>query len=81
MTFEVTVTADKCIKNQTFHIGPLGFGEKLKVTVSTRCECECDDTNKPHSHCGNNGVVVCGGCRYQLIIYSFLFSYYKKSTF
>ncbi|KAA0715491.1 Integrin beta-2 [Triplophysa tibetana] len=63
VVFDVTVTAEKCIKNQTFNIGPLGFGEKLKVTVSTRCECECDDTNKPHSHCENNGVVVCGGCR------------------
>ncbi|XP_056611668.1 integrin beta-2-like isoform X1 [Triplophysa dalaica] len=63
VAFDVTVTAEKCIKNQTFNIGPLGFGEKLKVTVSTRCECECDDTNKPHPHCGGSGVVVCGGCR------------------
>lgn len=62
VAFEVTVTAERCIKNQTFHIGPLGFSEKLKVSISTRCDCECDDTNEPHSHCGNNGVVVCGGC-------------------
>ncbi|XP_051566065.1 integrin beta-2-like [Myxocyprinus asiaticus] len=63
VTFRVTVTAEKCIKPQSFLIGPLGFSEKLKVNVSTRCECECDDTNAPHPHCGGNGKVVCGGCR------------------
>ncbi|XP_026127046.1 integrin beta-2-like [Carassius auratus] len=61
--FEVTVTVDKCITSQSFHIGPLGFSEKLKVNVQTRCECECDDLDKPHPHCGGNGKVVCGSCR------------------
>ncbi|XP_052004080.1 integrin beta-2 [Xyrauchen texanus] len=63
VTFKVTVTAEKCIKPQSFLIGPLGFSEKLKVNVATRCECECDDTNENHPHCGGNGKVVCGGCR------------------
>ncbi|KAK9969063.1 hypothetical protein ABG768_027273 [Culter alburnus] len=63
VTFNVTVTAEKCINSQSFLIGPLGFSEKLKVTVQTRCECECDDSKHPHPHCGNHGTVVCGSCR------------------
>lgn len=61
--FRVTVTVEKCIESQSFLIGPLGFNEKLKVNVATRCECECDDKKELHPHCGGNGKVVCGGCR------------------
>nr|XP_055070808.1 integrin beta-2 [Misgurnus anguillicaudatus]XP_055070809.1 integrin beta-2 [Misgurnus anguillicaudatus]XP_055070810.1 integrin beta-2 [Misgurnus anguillicaudatus] len=63
VSFDVTVTADQCIKNQIFFIGPLGFSEKLRVTVSTRCNCECDDKSENDPHCGNHGKVVCGSCK------------------
>ncbi|XP_059418463.1 integrin beta-2 [Carassius carassius] len=60
--FDVTVTVKKCITSHSFQIGPLGFSEKLKVNIQTRCDCECDDINQPHPHCNGHGKVVCGGC-------------------
>ncbi|XP_043105025.1 integrin beta-2 [Puntigrus tetrazona] len=62
VTFDVTVTVDKCIESQSFLIGPLGFSEKLKVNVQTRCKCECDDSSEPQSHCKFHGRIICGSC-------------------
>ncbi|XP_036396613.1 integrin beta-2-like [Megalops cyprinoides] len=63
VTFTVTVTAQKCINEASFLIGPLSFREKMKVTVATHCQCSCDDsadTNSPH--CSGKGKVTCGIC-------------------
>ncbi|XP_035249397.1 integrin beta-2 [Anguilla anguilla] len=61
VTFSVTVTADKCIAEKSFLIGPLGFRERMKVTVKTHCQCECRDPPNP-GHCSGKGQVVCGKC-------------------
>ncbi|TRY99864.1 hypothetical protein DNTS_016960, partial [Danionella cerebrum] len=60
--FQVTVKAERCISSQNFLIGPLGFNEKLKVNIETRCECNCKDPDGLHHHCGGHGRIVCGGC-------------------
>ncbi|XP_048874738.1 integrin beta-2-like [Brienomyrus brachyistius] len=60
--FSVTVTAHKCLTEQSFLIGPLGFREKLRVNLTTRCECECDD-RKNSDDCNSQGQVSCGTCR------------------
>ncbi|TSK92916.1 Villin-1 [Bagarius yarrelli] len=61
--FNVTVKASKCLKNQFLNIGPLGFNEKLRVWIKTKCECECNDQPRVHKYCNNNGKTVCGTCR------------------
>ncbi|XP_067300549.1 integrin beta-2 [Pseudorasbora parva] len=63
VSFNVIVTAKRCIQNQSFFLGPLGFNEKVKVNIRTRCECDCDDKKQPHPHCEFHGTVVCGSCR------------------
>ncbi|MCI4378656.1 hypothetical protein PGIGA_G00218320 [Pangasianodon gigas] len=60
--FRVTVKAAKCLNKENFNIGPLGFNEKLKVSVKTRCECECDNQQGVHKYCNRQGTVVCGTC-------------------
>uniref|UniRef100_A0A3B3SYU2 Integrin beta n=1 Tax=Paramormyrops kingsleyae TaxID=1676925 RepID=A0A3B3SYU2_9TELE len=61
--FNVTVTAHKCLNEQSFLIGPLGFREKIRVNLTTRCECECDDRkDSNHQHCNSQGQVSCGTC-------------------
>ncbi|MCJ8732784.1 hypothetical protein PDJAM_G00215060 [Pangasius djambal] len=62
VTFSVTVKAAKCLNKESFNIGPLGFNEKLKVSVKTRCECECDNQQGVHKYCNKQGTVVCGTC-------------------
>lgn len=65
VNFSVTVKAAKCLQEKvTFNIGPLGFNEKLKVLVKTRCECECDNHPGVHQYCNNEGKINCGTCRY-----------------
>uniref|UniRef100_A0AAY4CHJ3 Integrin beta n=1 Tax=Denticeps clupeoides TaxID=299321 RepID=A0AAY4CHJ3_9TELE len=63
VTFYVQVTAKECIKPVSFNVGPRGFTEKMRVTVTTRCECECDDPPmKDNPHCNGKGQVKCGTC-------------------
>ncbi|KAL2081534.1 hypothetical protein ACEWY4_023387 [Coilia grayii] len=63
VTFNIIVTAKKCMENKSFSVSPRGINEKLMVTISTRCECECDDPNKKnHPHCNGQGEVRCGTC-------------------
>lgn len=65
MIFNVIAKAGKCLdKPVTFNIGPLGFIEKLKVEVHTRCECECDNPRGVHAYCNRQGTIDCGTCRY-----------------
>ncbi|XP_075886634.1 integrin beta-2 [Nelusetta ayraudi] len=61
--FDVSVTADSCIKNTSFTIRALGIKDTLTVTLSSNCECECKDTDSSaHSHCNFQGRVNCGTC-------------------
>ncbi|XP_061082478.1 integrin beta-2 [Conger conger] len=61
VTFQVTVTADQCIGEKSFLIGPLGFTERMKVVVKTHCQCDCqDDPNR--TYCSGKGQVTCGIC-------------------
>ncbi|XP_060786249.1 integrin beta-2 [Neoarius graeffei] len=62
VVFTVTVKAAKCLKAKSFNIGPLGFNEKLKVLVKTRCECECDNHLGVHEFCNGHGTINCGIC-------------------
>ncbi|KAL4660205.1 integrin beta-2-like isoform X1 [Arapaima gigas] len=63
VVFNVIVTAEKCMESKVFHIGPLGFREKTKVTMTTRCQCECDDVvSKNKKQCSGQGNVICGTC-------------------
>lgn len=64
VTFDVTVKVATCSKtSKSFTIGPLGFTERLNVTVNTRCTCECDEPKDNHEHCNNQGKIHCGTCR------------------
>ncbi|XP_035379481.1 integrin beta-2 isoform X2 [Electrophorus electricus] len=65
VTFNITVKAESCIDTKSFNIGPMGFRERLKVNVKTRCKCECDNRMSLHEHCNNRGSVICGTCRCQ----------------
>lgn len=60
----MSVKAAKCLEKATFNISLLGFNEKLKVVVKSRCECECDNKDITHEYCNNQGKVDCGMCRY-----------------
>ncbi|XP_041056386.1 integrin beta-2 isoform X3 [Carcharodon carcharias] len=63
ISFTITVTAEKCLtKTESFEIRPLGFTEKLEVSVQMRCGCKCDDKPDLSSHCNNKGTVKCGVC-------------------
>lgn len=62
VTFSVTVKAAKCLDKAYFQIGPLGFSEKLKVNIKTRCECECDNQPGVQLYCNQHGTIVCGTC-------------------
>ncbi|KAE8299798.1 Integrin beta-2 Cell surface adhesion glycoproteins [Larimichthys crocea] len=62
--FDVTVTADSCMKDQSFIIRPLGIKDTLTVTLNTKCECQCEDSSgsSSHPHCNGKGKVTCGIC-------------------
>uniref|UniRef100_A0A8D0GQD8 Integrin beta n=1 Tax=Sphenodon punctatus TaxID=8508 RepID=A0A8D0GQD8_SPHPU len=62
ISFQVKVTATKCIENQTFTIRPLGFTDQLIVRVSSRCNCDCDE-QKDLTDCSGKGEIVCGICK------------------
>ncbi|XP_062907767.1 integrin beta-2-like [Mobula hypostoma] len=61
--FSVTITAEKCLsKTESFEIKPLGFTEKLEISLTTECDCKCDDQPEVSKHCNNTGHVKCGVC-------------------
>ncbi|KAM4731952.1 integrin beta-2 isoform 1-T3 [Anableps anableps] len=63
ISFEITVTVDKCMEEKSFIISPLGIKDKLTVTISTNCECQCNDPEgSNHPHCNNTGSITCGIC-------------------
>ncbi|KAG9349430.1 hypothetical protein JZ751_027873 [Albula glossodonta] len=61
VTFSVTVTADTCMTEKSFLVGPLGFRERMKVTVTTHCGCDCNDAHDT-AHCSGKGKLTCGIC-------------------
>lgn len=63
ISFEVTVTVDECMEENSFTISPLGIKDQLIVTISTNCECQCKAENSSHPHCSSRGDIVCGICR------------------
>ncbi|XP_060087487.1 integrin beta-2 [Heteronotia binoei] len=63
VTFQVKVTATKCVDNQVLVIRPLGFTDSLTVNISSRCNCECDEEISDTSVCSGHGKVDCGICR------------------
>ncbi|XP_077472896.1 integrin beta-2 [Stigmatopora argus] len=61
--FDITITADSCIENQTFSITPLGIKDTLTVTLSTICECQCKDPReRGQQYCNDKGRINCGIC-------------------
>ncbi|XP_077436550.1 integrin beta-2 isoform X4 [Vanacampus margaritifer] len=63
ISFDVTVTADSCIKNKTFSIRPLGIKDTLTVTLTTNCECQCKDPSESsQQYCNGKGRISCGIC-------------------
>ncbi|XP_056146129.1 integrin beta-2 [Lampris incognitus] len=63
IAFNVTVTAEECMKDMSFIIRPLGIKDTLSVTLSTNCECECNDPPiENHPYCNGKGRVSCGMC-------------------
>ncbi|XP_048455430.1 integrin beta-2-like [Rhincodon typus] len=63
ISFTITVTAHKCLTNkQSFEIRPLGFTEKLEISLQMRCNCKCDDKPDLSVYCNNKGQIKCGVC-------------------
>ncbi|KAM9804508.1 integrin beta-2 [Neosynchiropus ocellatus] len=63
ISFDVTVTADKCMPDTSFIIRPLGIRDTLTVTLSTNCNCQCNDPSEiVHPLCSSKGGVSCGVC-------------------
>ncbi|XP_054832834.1 integrin beta-2 [Eublepharis macularius] len=63
ITFQVKITATKCVENQVLTIRPLGFTDSLTVNIRSRCNCECDEERLDPSVCSGHGKVDCGICR------------------
>ncbi|XP_018429813.1 PREDICTED: integrin beta-2-like [Nanorana parkeri] len=61
ITFKVKITARKCLPNQSFLIRPLGFTDKVEVSITTACDCDCRDEAEPGA-CNAQGNIVCGIC-------------------
>ncbi|XP_021254422.1 integrin beta-2 isoform X1 [Numida meleagris] len=61
VTFKVKVTANECIKSQSFTIRPLGFTDTLTVHLDSICDCDCGEQPDPTA-CSGNGGVICGIC-------------------
>nr|DBA19988.1 TPA: hypothetical protein GDO54_015730 [Pyxicephalus adspersus] len=61
ITFKVKVTAKKCLQDHSFLIRPLGFTDKVEVSITTTCDCDCSDVAEAGA-CSSNGRIVCGVC-------------------
>ncbi|XP_039612361.1 integrin beta-2 [Polypterus senegalus] len=61
ISFDVTVTAEKCISEQSFEISVLGFTEKIIVQAQPHCTCNCDEVPDPKD-CNMSGKITCGIC-------------------
>lgn len=67
VSFNVTVDARGCPPKGTrksFTIRPVGFKDRLEVSVDYRCDCRCTYHTKPNSsRCNSAGTYNCGLCR------------------
>uniref|UniRef100_A0A4W3I2J7 Integrin beta n=1 Tax=Callorhinchus milii TaxID=7868 RepID=A0A4W3I2J7_CALMI len=67
VSFNIRITANTCLgkgKKATVEIKPIGFSERVKVTLRVICECGCQElavVNSPE--CYGNGALECGACR------------------
>ncbi|KAL0184210.1 hypothetical protein M9458_019906, partial [Cirrhinus mrigala] len=66
VSFNITVDARGCPPKGTrksFTIRPVGFKDRLEVSVDYRCDCSCTyytETNS--SRCNSAGTYSCGTC-------------------
>ncbi|KAL2081214.1 hypothetical protein ACEWY4_023067 [Coilia grayii] len=67
VSFNVSVEARSCPapgKQHTFTIKPVGFKDRLEVTVDYQCDCGCTQlTQANSSRCSAIGTYTCGMCR------------------
>ncbi|CAM9288231.1 integrin beta-1-like isoform X2 [Lampetra fluviatilis] len=68
VTFSISVTATRCPnegEDARLTIRPLGFNEKVEVTLQFVCECACHSLGTADSpECSQgNGRLECGACR------------------
>ncbi|XP_056144994.1 integrin beta-5 [Lampris incognitus] len=67
VSFNVSVEARSCSfrdSDQTFTIKPVGFKDRLEVTVDYQCDCSCARTAQANSSiCSSIGTYNCGICR------------------
>ncbi|XP_014029090.1 integrin beta-5 isoform X2 [Salmo salar] len=67
VSFTVSVDARGCPApgtQQRFTIKPVGFKDRLEVSVDYRCDCGCTDwTQANSSRCSSIGQYTCGTCR------------------
>ncbi|XP_051814681.1 integrin beta-5 [Acanthochromis polyacanthus] len=67
VSFNVSVEARSCPPrgtDQSFTIKPVGFKDRLEVSVDYQCDCGCSRTAKSNSSiCSSIGTYTCGTCR------------------
>ncbi|XP_016327413.1 integrin beta-5 [Sinocyclocheilus anshuiensis] len=67
VSFNITVDARGCPPKGTrksFTIRPVGFKDRLEVSVDYRCDCSCTYYTKTNSsRCNSAGTYSCGMCR------------------
>lgn len=67
VSFDVSVEARSCPTPGTKHqftIKPVGFKDRLEVSVDYRCDCGCTHlTQANSSSCSSIGTYTCGMCR------------------
>ncbi|XP_026127566.1 integrin beta-5-like [Carassius auratus] len=67
VSFNITVEARGCPPKGTrksFTIRPVGFKDRLEVSVDYRCDCSCTYYTKSNSsRCNSAGTYSCGTCR------------------
>ncbi|XP_041662159.1 integrin beta-5 [Cheilinus undulatus] len=66
VSFNVSVEARSCPPrgtDQSFTIKPVGFKDRLEVSVDYRCDCDCSKTAQTNSSiCSSIGTYNCGTC-------------------
>lgn len=65
VSFNVSVEARNCPRgaDQSFTIKPVGFKDRLEVTVDYQCDCGCSQTSQANSSiCSSIGTYHCGTC-------------------
>ncbi|KAL7881791.1 hypothetical protein AOLI_G00086390 [Acnodon oligacanthus] len=67
VSFDVSVDARSCPPSGTqksFTIKPVGFKDRLEVSVDYHCDCGCTRyTQTNSSRCSSSGTYTCGTCR------------------